>query len=110
MAYEKKDVHAFLVEDFNGEILGVVLKDALIEILGDSGGTPTLEAATNKGYVTVSEETTLFAIAEKMRSRNASIALVTDGSAKAQACKVKGFITRQQIGGAIVEASDFFSE
>ena len=49
MAYEKKDVPAFLVENSNGEILGVVLKDALIEILGDPGETTTLEGITNKG-------------------------------------------------------------
>jgi chloride channel protein, CIC family len=110
MAYEKKDVPAFLVEDSNGEILGVVLKDSLIELLGESGETTTLGEIASKAYVTVSEETTLFVIADSMRSHDASIALVTDGSGMAHVNKVKGFITRQQIGGAIVEANDFFSE
>jgi CIC family chloride channel protein len=110
MGPKKKDVLAFLVESLNGEILGVVSKDTLIETLGESSETTTLEEVTNERYMTVLEETTLFVIVETMRSRNVSIALVTDGSAIPQASNVKGVITRQQIGDAIVEANDFFSE
>ncbi|NWG02846.1 MAG: chloride channel protein [Syntrophaceae bacterium] len=110
MGPKKNDALAFLVENRGGEILGVVSKDTLVETLGESNETTTLEEVAHEGYVTVLEETTLFAIAERMRSRNVSIALVTNGSAAAQASNVKGLITRQQIGGAIVEANDFFSE
>jgi CIC family chloride channel protein len=107
---QKKDALGFLVKGLNGETLGTVSKDTLIEFLGESSESTTLEEVANKRYVTVLEEATLFVIAEKMRSHNASIALVTDGSGIAQASTVKGLITRQQIGGAIVEANDFFSE
>jgi CIC family chloride channel protein len=110
MGPKKKDVLAFLVEDQSGEILGVLLKDSLIETLGESSETTTLGEVANERYATVLEEATLFVIAETMRSHNASIALVTDGPGIAQASTVKGLITRQQIGGAIIEADDFFSE
>ncbi len=110
MAHEKKDIPAFLVENLNGEIFGVVMKDTLIEILGDSDESTPLEKVTNKEFVTVSEGTTLSNVADSMRSHNVSIALVTDGSPKARAGNVKGFITRHQIGGAIIETDDFFPE
>jgi CIC family chloride channel protein len=110
MPSEKKAVSAFLVENPSGEILGVVLKDALIETLGESSEITTFEEITNRGYVTVSEETTLFDIVDRMRSHKVSIALVTDGSGIVLAEKVKGLITKQQIGDAAVEALDFFSQ
>jgi CIC family chloride channel protein len=110
MASEKKAVSAFLVENPSGEIIGVVLKNALIETLGESSETTTLEQITSKEYVTVLEEMTLFDIVDRMRSLNVSIALVTDRPGIALARNVKGLITKQEVGHAIVEAVELFSE
>jgi hypothetical protein len=68
-----------------------------------------LEESESKRFVTISEDTELLVIAERMRFQNACIALVTDGSDPIRADKIKGVITGQEIGDALLQSDDFFS-
>jgi CBS domain-containing protein len=72
--------------------------------------TTTPPEITNNDYTTVGEETTPFDIMEKMRSRNVLVAVVTDDRETISADRVKGLITKQQIGAAMTEAIDLFLE
>jgi chloride channel protein, CIC family len=112
IASEQKDVSSFLVEDSNGDIIGVVSKHSVIALgaLGQSGESLTLGEITSKNFVTVAEETILLDIIGRMRSHKVSVALVTPGSETARAVNVKGLIRTQQIGDAMAEAIDLFAE
>jgi len=112
IASEQKAISSFLVEDSNGDIIGVVSKHAVIALgaLGQSGESVTLGEITSKNFVTVAEETILLDIIGRMRSHKVSVALVTPGSEIARAVNVKGLIRTQQIGDAMAEAIDLFAE
>jgi chloride channel protein, CIC family len=112
IAVERTAVSSFLVEDSQGSILGVLSKHAVIMLgaLGRSGGSVTLGEITNKNYVIVSEETILLDVIGRMHANKVSIALVTVGSEAPRAINVKGLIRTEQIGDAMAEAIDLFSE
>jgi CIC family chloride channel protein len=108
LASEKTAGSPILVEDANKRVIGIVSREDVLKALGQTRETTTLSEITNDEYTTVGEETTLFDIMEKMHSRNVPVALVTDDREIISADRVKGLITRQQIGAAMTEAIDLF--
>jgi CIC family chloride channel protein len=111
-ASEQTAVSSFLVTDSKGSILGVVSKHAVtvLGVLGHLGESVTLSKITTKNYVTVAEETTLLDVIVRMHAHKVSVALVTTGSEPALSADVKGLIRTEQIGDAMAEAIDLFSE
>ncbi len=98
-----------VVADDGKTIIGVLLKDVLLKTLMQSKETVTLGEIANKNYVAVIDQATLFEVIDKMHFQHASAALVTDSSGPTLAGKVKGLITKEQIGEATTEGIGLFS-
>jgi CIC family chloride channel protein len=109
IASEQGSVSLFLVED-QDRVMGVLAKDMAICGMGQTGQTANLYETASKDFVTVSEEATLFYVLAKMRSEQAAVALVTKGGDVVSPDDVKGVITRQQIGEAMVQGIELFAD
>jgi CIC family chloride channel protein len=101
-------ISSFLVEDRNKRIVGVVSRDVALTASDQAGAATTLGDIKSKDFVSVSEGVALLEVLEKMRYSNTSIALVTDGQSVVSMDGVKGLITRQHIGDAMVDCLDLF--
>jgi CIC family chloride channel protein len=110
IASKERATSLFLVEDAKKGIIGVVPKGVVLQEFQQPEAAITLSEIADKDYVTVGEEEPLFDIINKMRASNVSVVLVTDSSSTIFASNVKGLITKQQIGDAMAEAVDLFSD
>jgi CIC family chloride channel protein len=104
----EKDVSWFLVGEANS-IIGVIAKDAAIDAADPSRSALTLGEIADKNYVVVPEEAMLFDVIDRMRSHQASVALVTMKSTPLSVESVKGLITKGHIGDIVVQALELFS-
>ena len=91
-------------------MIGVLAKDMALRCRGQKGETVTLHEIANKDFVTVSEEAKLFYVLARMRSNGVSLALVTKGGDPVCRDDVKGVITGQQIGDAMMEGIELFED
>jgi CIC family chloride channel protein len=107
IASEQGSVSLFLMED-GDRVIGVLAKEMAIGCMGKTGKTGTLYEMAYKDFVVVSEEATLFYVLARMRSAQASVALVTKGGDVVSPDEVKGVITRQQIGDAMMQGIELF--
>jgi CIC family chloride channel protein len=98
----------FLIEDRHKRIIGVVSRDVALRPSDQTNPATTLGDIKSDDFVSVTEETALSEILEKMRSSNTSIVLVTDGKSVVSTDSVKGLITKQQVGGAMMDGLDLF--
>lgn len=101
----------FLMED-QDRVIGVLPREMAIGCMGREGKTGNVCEIAGNDFVTVSEEATLFYVLARMRSERASVALVTKGGGGDVLSRedVKGVITRQQIGEAMVEGIELFAD
>jgi CBS domain-containing protein len=53
---------------------------------------------------------TISDVVDTMCSRGVHAVLVADGSEPLRAGRVRGIITRREIGGAVIEAADLFTD
>jgi chloride channel protein, CIC family len=106
---EQGSVSLFLVEDLD-RVIGVLTRDMAIGGMGQMRRTATLHEIANKDFVTVSEEATLFYVLGRMRANEASVALVTKGQDVVSGDDVKGVITKQEIGEAMMQGVELFAE
>jgi chloride channel protein, CIC family len=102
-------VHWFLVED-DKKVIAVVLKEAALQALEQSGKMNRLGEIGSKDFIAVEEETALFDIMLRMHTEKASIALVTNGTGELTTDQVKGLIAKQQIGNAMMQTLDLYSD
>ena len=109
IASEQNSVSVFLMEDA-GKVVGVLAKDTAIGCMVPAGRSTTLYELAGKDFVTVSEDSTLFYVLARMRSNRASVALVTKDGEVVSHDDVKGVITRQQIGDAVMEGIELFAD
>jgi CIC family chloride channel protein len=99
-----------LVKDPDGAI-GVVTKVALaVETLHSSADRLTMGQIANRVYVTVEEDTRLFDVIARMRTRGASLALVLSKRGRDLPDRVKGVILKEKIADSLAEAIDLFSD
>jgi CIC family chloride channel protein len=108
IAQGETDVSWFLVEEANS-VIGVVAKDAAIGAADPSRSALTLGEIADKNYIVVPEETMLFDVIDRMRSHQASVALVARKSAPLSIEDVKGLITKGHIGDIVLQAVELFS-
>lgn len=100
----------FLVKDPSGTI-GVVTKEALaVETLHSSADVLTMGQIANRVYVAVDEDTRLFDVIARMRTKGASVALVLSGPGDDLSQRVKGVILKEKIADSLAEAIDLFSD
>jgi CIC family chloride channel protein len=109
IALEQESVSIFLMED-EGRVVGVLAKDRALGCMAPVGKSTTLYELAGKDFVTVSEDSTLFYVLARMRSNRASVALITNGKEAFSHDDVKGVITRQQIGDAMMEGVELFAD
>jgi CIC family chloride channel protein len=106
---EQGSASLFLVED-QDRVTGVLTEDMAIGCLGQMGKSCTLHETASKDFVTVSEEATLFYVLARMRSKRATVALVAKGGDVVSPDDVKGMITRQRIGDAVMQGIELFAD
>jgi CIC family chloride channel protein len=99
----------FLVEDRN-IVIGFATKDAALGALNQSGETITLGEVASQDYITLAQDATLFDVIAGMRANHVSVALVTCDVEAATADNVLGLITKCQIGDAMEQAIEVFSD
>ena len=106
---EQSGLSLFLVEN-HGSVIGVATREAAI------GGREKIKKAmmlgdlADKDYVTIAEGATLLTVMDKMHSRRASFALVTLGASPVSVDEVRGLITKQMIGQAMMEETEMFCD
>jgi CIC family chloride channel protein len=108
IAQGEVDVSWFLVEEAN-RVIGVVAKDAAIGAVEPSRCALTLGEMADKNYIVVFEETMLLNVIDRMRSHQASVALVTRKSEPLSVENVRGLITKAHIGDIALEVLELFS-
>jgi CIC family chloride channel protein len=106
---QQPTIQVFLVES-RGRILGYVRNEAALKVLGDGAGSLTLGDVTQRNFITVSEQTSLFDVISGMHASGASIALVSSAAGPISAQQVKGVISRRQLADALVEAAELFQD
>ncbi len=100
-------VSYFLLED-QGTIAGFVTKDAAFKVLEDAGRQLQLKDVMQKSYITVTENTTLSEVVERMIAGGAQVALVATKSPTRSVADVIGLITQERITASVEEAQEFF--
>jgi CIC family chloride channel protein len=98
----------FLVEDDSGRIIGVVNRGTAFQAMAPSAKNTRLVDIVDKRTVTVSEEMPLFDVITQMRSKNASVALVTGETGEISSESVKGLITKEVIGDFVEKSIGLF--
>lgn len=100
-------VSHFLVAE-QGKIAGMVTRDAALKVLEDSGSQLQLQDVMQSSYVTVTGDTALFEVLERMQAGAAQVALVVTKSPPDSASDVVGLITKERIAASVEEALDLF--
>ncbi len=108
---EQESTCLFLTEE-EDRVIGVLTNEMAIECMGQEGKTRNVCEIAGKDFVVVSEEATLFYVLARMRAEKSSVALVTKGSRGGAVSHedVKGVITRQQIGEAMMQGIELFAD
>ena len=96
----------FLLEE-QGEIAGIVTKDAALKALDDSGSQLQLKDLMQRSYVTVTKNATLSEVGANA-SRRSPNSLGSSKSPPRSASDVLGFITKERITASVEEALDLF--
>jgi CIC family chloride channel protein len=109
IALEHKTVPFYLVEE-KGKLLGIVESEAALEALGERGGKAALGRITNRKFLTVAEDATLFEVLSKMRAGKSDYAVVSRRASGGAAADVLGVITASQIKDALEGAIELFAE
>ena len=109
IASEQGSISLFLLEE-KDRVIGVLVREKAIDCVGKTTETCTLQEFSDMDFVIVSEEATLFYVLARMRSDQASVALVTKGGDLVSPADVKGAITRRQIGEAMMQGIELFAD
>jgi CIC family chloride channel protein len=99
----------FLVEDRN-TVIGFATKDVALGALNQTGEMVTLGEVASRDYITLAQDATLFDVIAGMRANHVSVALVTRDGEATTADDVLGLITKCQIGDAMEQAIEIFSD
>jgi CIC family chloride channel protein len=109
IAAENPEVSWFLVTDGDG-VRGLVTKEAALTPLCQLREAITLGEIADRQYVTVVEDATLFNVMDAMRLGHVAMAVVTNGNQALSADKVRGLITKHQIGDTMAQAVQLYSD
>jgi len=99
----KAEISLYLVVH-EGEIFGVVPREAAIGALYHAGEQLTIGDIARTDYVIVDENCRLHRVLSDMRIRNASIALVKKTGSAERANAILGLITKTQISDVVAES------
>jgi CIC family chloride channel protein len=108
IALKQKDVSWFLVVDAN-KVIGIVVKEVAIGAVDPARRALTLGEIADKNYVAVAEGMMLLDVVDKMRSHQASVALITKDPGILSVDNIKGLITKEHLGDIALQALDLFS-
>jgi CIC family chloride channel protein len=109
IAAEQEDVAWFLVSD-ETKLRGFVTKEAALSARSAPGEAATAGEIADTHFVTVGDDATLFDVMDTMRVGKVAVALVTDGTLPLSPDKVRGLISKQQIGDTLADAVAFYSD
>ena len=104
---DDEDVTWFVAADA-GQIAGLASKEDVLRARQSSRGGSTVGDIIIKEYVLVEQNAALFDLMVMMRSSEASVALVLEGSHPIPD-RVRGIITSEKIGLSMCQAMDMFT-
>jgi CIC family chloride channel protein len=101
----------FLVKNGN-RVVGLVTREGALAMVGESEAmrAKTLGEVARKNYLTVTERTTLFQVFARMRSDQASVALVFGEGGTPSPDAVQGLITKERLTDIVAEDTELFSD
>lgn len=103
MVVHKPEVSLYLVVE-DGEIFGIVPREAAIGALNHAGEHLTLRDIARTDYVVVDEECRVHRLLSDLRISNASIALVKKRGTSGDASSIVGLITKTQVSDSVAES------
>ncbi len=95
-------IEYFLVEE-QGKVVGVIRNDRTLDVLTRNGVAAALREVANDRFEVVAEETTLFDLITRMRSKQVSLFVVASQPAPISVGEVKGVISKDRIGDVMTE-------
>jgi CIC family chloride channel protein len=109
IAAEQPDVSWFLVTDADG-VRGFLTKEAVLTPLCRLREAVTLGEIADRQYVTVAEDATLFDVMDSMRLGHVAVAMITQETRSVSPDRVKGLITKHQIGDTLAQGVELYSD
>jgi CIC family chloride channel protein len=107
-ASEHSAISCFLVEGPD-EFIGFLTRDSALRPSPQRRDKPmTLADLADRRFVTVSENTSLLDVMNRMRAAEVSVALVTGGTNTSSGGKVRGLITKDRIASAVINGMELF--
>ncbi|HWC61271.1 MAG TPA: chloride channel protein, partial [Verrucomicrobiae bacterium] len=104
-----KSAPAIFLVDAGSRIVGILSAETILKALENGAGPVTAAELADRNYVTVTEFAPFFDVMILMRASMASAALVRDETnSHGVGGNIKGLITPQQLGEAMVESSGLF--
>lgn len=99
----------FLVQDHD-QIAGVISRNAIPKSIIESRQSVTLNEISNKDYLAVTENTTLFKILAEMHWQKISVILVVASLEDLSPSTVKGVISKERITDLMAESIGLFAD
>jgi CIC family chloride channel protein len=104
-AAEQPSRPIFIVRDHN-HVIGFLRSEDAVKALNSNEASTKLDKVAEKDFTAVDEHALLLDVLTKMRSDDASIAIVAGGSMPIEVEKVKGIITKQRVAEAVLEDAE----
>jgi CIC family chloride channel protein len=109
IAAEQPEVSWFLVTDAS-KVIGFLTKEGVLTPLCRLREAVSLGEIADRQYVTVAEEATLFDVMDSMRLGHVEAAMITQETRSVSPDRVKGLITKHQIGDTLAQGVEFYSD
>ncbi len=93
-----------------GKICGYILEQDLVAARPEGRNPHVFGDLLRTDYVTVAPNTSVFMAVSRLRAANAFVALVTDELDAPTVDSVKGVVTHQHLGDALLEASALYTD
>ena len=101
---------AYFLVEAQGVVRGILAREAALKVLEQPGTSITVGEIATTDYVTVTENSTFFDILTRMRTDQATVALVGRRADTNSVDNVRGLITKSQIVGSMEEAVELFTD
>jgi len=89
-------------------VAGVIHRDDTY-LIHDTPGNQALKKIAQRRYILVPDEITVLDVIVRLQEQQASVALITSGEGGASVDSVKGLISKQEIGNAMMRSIEMTS-
>jgi CBS domain containing-hemolysin-like protein len=107
IASENPRAIVFVIWEGN-HIVGYARRQSALDAFPDHTHTARVAEIARQDYIILNESARFSDIVGALRTRKASVALVSNGESPLRADGIKGVITKEQVADAVLDAADFF--